>query len=93
MLKNFDLRIFIIVISLFINGIIQSQEKKVIEIKQAGSFDKNENVNPGANILRKNKDIRVHLFHEGMNIYSDYALFYKASNSFKAKGNVIIKQG
>lgn len=93
MLKNFDLRVYIIVISLFCNGIIQSQEKKVIEIKQAGSFDKNENVNPGANVLRKNKDTRVHLFHEGMNIYSDYALFYKASNSFKANGNVVVKQG
>ena len=65
----------------------------MIEIKQAGSFDKNENVNPGANVLRKNKDTRVHLFHEGMNIYSDYALFYKASNSFKANGNVVVKQG
>ena len=34
------MRVYIIVISLFCIGIIQSQEKKVIEIKQAGSFDK-----------------------------------------------------
>jgi len=72
---------------------VESQERKIIEIKKAGSFDKNEDLNPGANILKKNDDTRVHLFHEGMNIYSDYALFFKQKNSFKATGNVVVKQG
>ena len=72
---------------------IFSQEKKIIEIIQAGSFEKNEKSNPGANILKKNDDTRVHLFHDGMNIYSDYALFFKKNNSFKASGNVVVNQG
>ncbi len=77
---------------LFFN-LIHAQEKKIIEIIEAGSFDRNENLNPGANILKKNNNIRVHLFHDGMNIYSDLALFYKKNNSFKASGNVVLKQG
>ena len=72
---------------------IESQERKIIEIKEAGSFDKNEDLKPGANILKKSGDTRVHLFHEGMNIYSDYALFFKEKNSFTATGNVMVKQG
>ena len=46
-----------------------------------------------ANILKKNNSVRVHLLHDGMDIWSDYALFYKKSNSFKARGNVVVKQG
>ena len=77
---------------LFFN-LIFTQEKKIIEIIEAGSFDRNEQTNPGANILKKNDKIRVHLFHDGMNIYSDYALFFKKNNSFKASGNVVVIQG
>ena len=81
-----------ILLLLFIN-LISSQEKKIIQIIEAGSFDRNEKKNPGANILKHNDKIRVHLFHDGMNIWSDYALFYKKNNSFRANGNVVIKQG
>tara|TARA_B100000780_G_scaffold63921_1_gene41694 strand:- start:7776 stop:9350 length:1575 start_codon:yes stop_codon:yes gene_type:complete len=77
---------------LFFN-LIFTQEKKIIEIIQAGSFARNEKINPGANILKKNDNMRVHLLHDGMNIYSDYALFYKKKNSFNASGNVVVKQG
>lgn len=85
------IRISIIFILLF--NIVISQEKKIIQIIEAGSFDRNEKILPGANILKKNNDIRVHLLHDGMDIWSDYALFYKKNNSFKARGNVIVKQG
>ena len=66
--------------------------KKKIKTALISVSDK-RNLKPLLNVLSKNKDTRVHLFHEGMNIYSDYALFYKASNSFKANGNVVVKQG
>jgi len=85
------IRISIIFILLF--NIVISQEKKIIQIIEAGSFDRNEKILPGANILKKDNDIRVHLLHDGMDIWSDYALFYKKNNSFKARGNVIVKQG
>ena len=70
-----------------------SQDKKVVQIIEAGSFDRNENKFPGANILKKDDNTRVHLLHDGMDIWSDYALFYKKNNSFKARGNVIVRQG
>ena len=87
------LKIKISILFLFVFNFIYTQEKKIIEIIQAGSFDRNEKTNPGANILKKNDKIRVHLLHDGMNIYSDYALFFKKNNSFKASGNVILEQG
>ena len=87
------MKIFFFIIFLFFICSIESQERKIIEIKEAGSFDKNEDLKPGANILKKSGDTRVHLFHEGMNIYSDYALFFKKKNSFTATGNVMVKQG
>ena len=87
------MKIKISILFLLFFNLIFTQEKKIIEIIQAGSFDRNEKTDPGANILKKNDKIRVHLLHDGMNIYSDYALFYKKNNSFKASGNVIVKQG
>ena len=85
------IRISLIFILLF--NIVISQERKIIQIIEAGSFDRNENTLPGANILKKDNEIRVHLFHDGMDVWSDYALFYKKNNSFKASGNVVVKQG
>ena len=87
------MKIKISILVLFVFNFIYTQEKKIIEIIQAGSFDRNEKTNPGANILKKNDKMRVHLLHDGMNIYSDYALFFKKNNSFKASGNVILEQG
>jgi lipopolysaccharide assembly outer membrane protein LptD (OstA) len=87
------LKIYLSILLIFFLNLISSQEKKIIKIIEAGSFDRNENQNPGANILKKNDKIRVHLFHDGMNIWSDYALFYKEKNSFQANGSVVIKQG
>ena len=81
-----------ILLILFIN-LISSQEKKIIQIIEAGSFERNEKKIPGANILKKNDKIRVNLLHDGMDIWSDYALFFKKNNSFRANGNVVIKQG
>ena len=87
------MKIKISILFLVFTNLIFTQEKKIIEIIEAGSFDRNEKTNPGANILKKNDKIRVHLFHDGMNIYSDYALFFKKNNTFKASGNVVVKQG
>ena len=71
------MKIKLSIIFIFLFNIILSQEKKIIQIIEAGSFDKNEIKLPGANILKKNNSVRVHLLHDGMNIWSDYALFYK----------------
>ena len=72
---------------------IFSQESKIIEIQQAGSFSKDEYNFPGANILKKENTIRVHLYHEGALIKSNKSFFYPKKNFFSANGNIIFNQG
>ena len=69
------------------------QETKKIDIRQAASFEVNEKLLPDAKILKSNRNIRVHLHHDGMDIWSDVAYFYETQNFFEAEGNVIVKQG
>ena len=71
----------------------QQEEKKIIKIVQAGSSTQNELKFPGANVLTKIANTRVHLFHEGALIRSDISYFYPKKNFFTAKGNVIFTQG
>ena len=84
--------IFISINFLFIN-LTFAQEKKIIEIQKAGSSNQNEKLYPGGNILLKDNNTRVHLFHEGALIVSDKAFFYNKRNFFKAEGEVIFTQG
>ena len=69
------------------------QETNKIDIREAASFEIDENRFLNAKILKSNQDIRVHLHHDGMDIWSDIAYFYETQNFFKAKGNVVVKQG
>lgn len=71
---------------------IWAQEQE-IEIRQAGSFQLDEDNFPGANILERSATKQVHLVHEGMDIWSDKAFFYKKENRFDAFGNIRIIQG
>lgn len=71
---------------------IWAQEKQ-IEIRKAGSFQLDEAQFPGANILKRSATEQVYLFHEGMDVWSDTAFFYKKENRFNAIGNVKIQQG
>lgn len=68
----------------------QNQE---IEIRSAGSFQLDEEQFPGANILEKSDTQQVHLVHQGMDVWSDKAFFYKQENRFNAIGNVRLQQG
>ena len=70
-----------------------AQEQKQVDIRQSGSFEVNEARFPGAKILKKNDQIRVHLHHDGMDIWSDEAYLYEADNFFEALGNVVVRQG
>ena len=69
------------------------QEKKIIEIIEAGRFTKDEENFPKANILSKEKDLRVRLLHDGATITSDKTFFYSKENKFNANGSVLLKQG
>ncbi len=72
---------------------LKGQEEKTIEIRQAGGSKQDQDAFPGANILFKNLDKRVILFHDGALIESDLAYFYAKENFFKATGDVIFTQG
>ena len=67
-------------LSLFLNA--QQKEKKIIKILQAGSSSQNELKFPGANVLSKMGNIRVHLFHEGALVKSDVSYFYPKKKLF-----------
>ena len=72
---------------------LKAQEEKIIEIRQAGGSKQDQDAFPGANILFKNSDKRVILFHDGALIESDLAYFYAKENFFKATGDVVFTQG
>ena len=72
---------------------IFSQDSKIIEIQQAGSFTKDEFNFPGANILKKENNMRVHLYHEGALIKSNISFFYPKKNFFSANGDIVFNQG
>ena len=71
----------------------KAQEKKIIEIRQAGGSKQDQETFPGANILFKNYEKKVILFHEGALIESNLAYFYAKENYFKAIGDVVFTQG
>ena len=70
-----------------------SAQEQEIEIRKAGSFQLDQDNFPGANILTRSATEQVHLVHQGMDVWSDKAFFYKAENSFNAIGNVRVQQG
>ena len=80
-------------ISLLLGVRLTAQERRIVEIRQAGSFAKDEARYPGANILLKKGNTRVKLFHEGALIESDRSFFYGTKNFFKADGQVVFTQG
>ena len=83
--------VFIFILTAIIS--LKAQEKKIIEIRQAGGSKQDQETFPGANILFKNLDKRVILFHDGALIESDLAYFYAKENFFKATGDVVFTQG
>ena len=70
-----------------------STQEQEIEIRKAGSFQLDQDNFPGANILTRSATEQVHLVHQGMDVWSDKAFFYKAENRFNAIGNVRVQQG
>ena len=71
----------------------EAQGGKIIEIRQAGGSKQDQETFPGANILFKNYEKKVILFHEGALIESNLAYFYAKENYFKAIGDVVFTQG
>ncbi len=81
-----------ILLSIFFSINLQSQEKN-IEIKSAGSFDRNQSLFPDGNILSESQTKKVHLRHDEMDIFSKKSIFFQKRNSFIATGDVHVTQG
>ncbi|MCY4161342.1 MAG: OstA-like protein [Flavobacteriaceae bacterium] len=77
----------------FCSVVWPQENEKIIEIQQAGSATRDDALYPGATILNRSETKRVHLFHQGALIVSDYAIFYPEQNHFNARGNVVFTQG
>ncbi|MDB4643959.1 OstA-like protein [Flavobacteriaceae bacterium] len=91
-MKNPKTLVLILMIGFWV-GLLSAQESRIVEIRQAGSFEKDEAQYPGANILLKKGDTRVHLFHKGALIKSNTSFFYSKRNFFEASGAVVFTQG
>ena len=74
-------------------NMVYSQEQRTIEIIQAGKSIRNSKEYPGANILQRDDNLRVILFHDGARIESDLSYYYFNENSFEANGKVNFNQG
>ena len=57
-------------------NLVNSQEQRTIEIIQAGKSVRNSKEFPGANILQRDDNLRVILFHDGARIESDLSYYY-----------------
>ncbi len=93
MRKNFQIATLQLIFLLTIVKSLAQENQKIIEIIQAGGSTQDKLNFPGANILVKKNDVRVHLFHEGALIKSNVSYFYPQENFFKANGDVIFTQG
>ncbi len=90
MFKNLVIVFFLSLISF--NSI--AQERKTIEIKDSGAFgDKDEENFPGASILTRSDQGQVHIYHDGIDVFCDKAIFYGKEDFVEAYGNVLMKQG
>ncbi len=72
---------------------ISTSQVKTIEIKEAGFGEKDEENHPGASILIRNNQSQVHIYHDGIDMFCDKAVFYGKEDFIEAYGNVIMKQG
>ncbi|MFD0991083.1 OstA-like protein [Mariniflexile jejuense] len=83
----------ILLLNFFSIGIINSQDKKKIEIEYAGRLTIDELNYPGAKILTRDEMQQVHIVQGSINMWSDKAIYYSGENFIEAYGNVTLIQG
>ncbi|WP_242118034.1 OstA-like protein [Aestuariivivens sediminicola] len=72
---------------------LEAQEKKRIEIEQAGAITIDEVNFPGAKIITRDDRGQVHISHENITMWCDKAIQYANENFIEAFGNVKMVQG
>ena len=93
-LKIIKTHYILLILLCFSVGQMYAQTQKSIEIKNSGAFgEKDEDNFPGASILTRSDQGQVHVFHDGIDMWCDQAVFYGKENFIEAYGNVLMKQG
>jgi len=91
-LKSIKTKYLLLFLIAFISYFASAQ-RKTIEIKYAGFGEKDEEKFPGAQILTRNDAQQIHIFHDGIDMYCDKAIFYGKEDFVEAYGNVKMVQG
>jgi len=91
-LKSIKTKYLLLFLIVFISYFASAQ-RKTIEIKYAGFGEKDEEKFPGAQILTRNDAQQIHIFHDGIDMYCDKAIFYGKEDFVEAYGNVKMVQG
>ncbi len=91
-MKSIKTKYLLLFLIVFISYFASAQ-RKTIEIKYAGFGEKDEEKFPGAQILTRNDAQQIHIFHDGIDMYCDKAIFYGKEDFVEAYGNVKMVQG
>ncbi|PSG86365.1 hypothetical protein C7H52_11785 [Aurantibacter aestuarii] len=93
-LKQFKTYILLFLLFCFSANNGLAQERKRIEIKDSGAFGERDEENfPGASILTRSNQGQVHIYHDGIDMFCDKAIFYGKEDFIEAYGNVNMQQG
>ena len=92
-MKFYKFTYLLVIITFLVSNCLFAQQKRKIEVKYAGNFEFNEEKYPGARIFFRDDSQQIHIFHDGIDMWCDQAIYYEKENFVEAYGNVIIKQG
>ncbi|MGB6269409.1 MAG: OstA-like protein [Olleya sp.] len=93
-MKSIQFKYILLLLLAFATQLTVAQERKTIEIKDSGAFgDIDEENFPGASILTRSDQGQVHIYHDGIDMFCDKAIFYGKEDFVEAYGNVNMKQG
>ncbi|MCK0110122.1 hypothetical protein MWU58_12515 [Flavobacteriaceae bacterium S0825] len=92
-MKFYKFTYLLVFITFLVSTCLFAQQKRKIEVKYAGNFEFNEEKHPGARIFFRDDSQQIHIFHDGIDMWCDQAIYFEKENFVEAYGSVIIKQG
>lgn len=91
-MKFYKFTYLLLIVTFFVSTCLFAQQKE-IEIKYSGFVDIDEAKNPGARTFIRDDSQQIHIFHDGIDMWCDQAIYYEKENFVEAYGNVNVKQG
>ncbi len=90
-MKFYKFTYLLTIVTFFVSTCLFAQKK--IDIKYSGFVSINEEKNPGARTFTRDDSQQIHIFHDGIDMWCDQAVYFEKENFVEAYGNVNIKQG